>query len=104
MADMPKGYIIFTEAVHDADALEAYVGPAGATVVAAGGTALVAGSALDVVEGEWHGEVTVVLEFDTVEAATAWYHSDAYQQLAPRRQAATQSNAAIFAGFEPPPT
>ncbi|MEO1062096.1 MAG: DUF1330 domain-containing protein [Actinomycetota bacterium] len=99
---MTKGYVVFTEAVHDPAALDAYVGPAGATVVAAGGTALVAGPASEVVEGEWHGEITVVLEFESLEAATTWYRSEEYQQLARHRQAATTSNVAIFAGFEPP--
>ena len=96
---MTKGYIIFTEAVHDAAALEAYAAAAGPLVVAAGGNALIAGPPAEVPEGEWHGDTTVVLEFDSVEAAKTWYHSDEYQSLAQRRQAAATTNVAIVAGF-----
>ncbi|UMB72105.1 DUF1330 domain-containing protein [Mycobacterium paraterrae] len=50
-------------------------------------------------EGTWHGDQTVVLEFDSVEAAQAWYESDAYQAAAKLRQAAADCNAVIISGF-----
>ncbi len=99
---MTKGYVVFTEAIHDQAALDAYAAAATPTVLAAGGTAVVVGPPSEVVEGEWHGDTTIVLEFDSVEAATAWYRSDAYQEVASQRQAAADSNVAIFAGFVPP--
>jgi uncharacterized protein (DUF1330 family) len=55
-----------------------------------------------VIEGTWHGDQTVVLEFESVDAARAWYESEAYQKAAKLRQAAADCNAAIIAGFEIP--
>jgi len=101
---MPKGYIVFTEQIHDREALDAYAAAAVPTVIAAGGTALIAGPAAETVEGHWHGDMTVLLEFETLEAATAWYHGADYQAVASGRQAAASSNVAIFEGFAPPPT
>ena len=42
---------------------------------------------------------TVVMEFESVEAAKAWYYSDAYQAAAKLRQAAANCNAVIIPGF-----
>ena len=99
---MPKGYVVFTEEIHDSEALDAYAAAAVPTVLAAGGTALIAGPAAETVEGQWHGDTTVVLEFETLAQATAWYHGDDYQLVAPGRHSAARSNVAIFEGFELP--
>lgn len=99
---MSKGYIIFTERVTDQPALEAYAAAAVPSVLAAGGMAIIAGPANEVVEGEWHGDTTVVLEFDTIEAARSWYNGDAYQSIIAQRHDAATSNVAIFEGFTPP--
>ncbi len=99
---MTKGYVVFTEAIDDQLALDEYAAAATPTVLAAGGTAIVIGPPVEVVEGAWHGDTTVILEFESVDAATAWYRSDAYQDIARGRHAAATSNVAIFAGFSPP--
>jgi uncharacterized protein (DUF1330 family) len=99
---MPKGYVVFTEAVADRGALDAYAQKAIPTVLGSGGVPVIAGPAEEVIEGDWHGDQTVVIEFESVEAARAWYNSDAYQAIVGERHAAAESNAAIFAGFEMP--
>ena len=99
---MSKGYVLFTEEIHNQEALEAYAAAAVPSVIAAGGTALIAGPADEVAEGQWHGDTTVLLEFETLEAAKAWYHGTDYQAVAGQRQAAATSNVAFFAGFAPP--
>ncbi len=101
---MTKGYVVFTETIHDQAELDAYAGTATPTVLAAGGTPIIVGPPAEVAEGEWHGDITVMLEFDSLEAATAWYHGDAYQEVARQRHAAATSNVAIFSGFAPPGT
>ncbi|MGI9607028.1 MAG: DUF1330 domain-containing protein [Acidimicrobiales bacterium] len=98
---MAKGYVIFTEDVTDRDKMDAYAAKAVPTFLASGGKALIAGPAEEVPEGEWHGNQTVVLEFESLDAAKAWYHSDGYQAIIGEREAAATSNAVIFAGFEP---
>jgi uncharacterized protein (DUF1330 family) len=100
---MSKGYILFTEEIHDREALDAYTMAAVPSVIAAGGRAVIAGPPAQVPEGHWHGHTTVVLEFDSVDAARAWYHGAAYQAVIGQRHGAATSNVAIFAGFELPP-
>ena len=99
---MPKAYMIFTEDVHDREKMDAYANAAVPTVLGSGGTARIAGPPAAVLEGEWHGTQTVMLEFESVEAAQAWYDSDAYQAVIGQRHDAATSNAAIFAEFQMP--
>jgi len=99
---MPKGYAIFTEDITDPEAIGAYAQVAIPTVIAAGGVPLVAGPADDVIEGEWHGNQNVIIEFESVEAARNWYHSPDYQAVIGQRHAAAHSNGIIISGFEMP--
>lgn len=100
---MPKGYVILTEAIKDPDGMKAYGRAAGAAMGEFGASILAVDPRPQVLEGEWHGDQTVLLEFATVEAARAWYDSPAYQEAARLRQAAADSNAVIVSGFEAPP-
>ncbi len=52
-----------------------------------------------VIEGTWHGDQTVVLEFESVDAARAWYESEAYQKAAKLRHGAADCNVVILSGF-----
>ena len=94
---MPKGYVILTEAIKDPEGMKAYARAAGAAM---GGVKILAvDTAPTIVEGTWHGDQTVVLEFDSVDAARAWYESEGYQAAAKLRQAAADCNAVIISGF-----
>jgi uncharacterized protein (DUF1330 family) len=99
---MPKGYAIFTEKVNDQRAMGAYSQAAIPTALAAGAKILVAGPPVDVLEGEWHGDQTVIAEFVSVEAARSWYNSPDYQAVISQRHAAAESNVVIIGGFEMP--
>lgn len=94
---MAKGYVILTEAIKDPEGMKAYARAAGSAM--AGATILAVDTAPHVIEGTWHGDQTVVLEFESVEAARAWYESEGYQEAAKLRQAAADCNAVILAGF-----
>lgn len=94
---MPKGYVIITEDIKDAEAMKAY-GEA-AMKAMGGATVLAADRKAETIEGEWHGSQTVLLEFDSVDAAKAWYYSDEYQAAAKLRQAAADCNGVIISGF-----
>ncbi|MGE2815781.1 DUF1330 domain-containing protein [Mycobacterium heidelbergense] len=100
MAQGPKGYVILTEAIKDPAGMKAYGKAAGAAM--GGVNILVVDTAPNVIEGTWHGDQTVVLEFESVDAARAWYESEAYQNAAKLRQAAADCNAVIVAGFATP--
>lgn len=99
---MAKGYVILTELIHDPEGMRAY-GQASLPSLAEGGAkVLVVDRQPEVLEGEWPATQTVVLEFESVEAARAWYRSDTYQAAAKLRQASADCDAVIVSGFEPP--
>lgn len=94
---MAKGYVILTEDIKDPEGMKAYGKAAGAAM---GGVKVLAVDAKpQVLEGNWHGHQTVVLEFESIEAAQAWYDSDAYRAARELRQAAADTNAVILSGF-----
>ena len=99
---MPKGYVILTEDIHDEAGMVAYGKASTAPVIEFGGKPLVVDEQVEVLEGEWHGTRTVIVEFASVEQARAWYESDGYQAARPLRQAAANCNVAILSGFEFP--
>jgi uncharacterized protein (DUF1330 family) len=94
---MPKGYIILTEDIKDPAGMAEY----GKLAMQAmgGATVLSVDRKPVVLEGAWHGSQTVVLEFESVEAARDWYYSDTYQAAAKIRQAAAECNGVIVSGF-----
>lgn len=99
---MPKGYVILTESVRDEAGMDAYGRAAGPSLLEGGASVLAADSQPQVLEGAWHGDRTIVLEFESVAAARAWYESDSYEKAKPLRHAAADSNAVIVSGFEMP--
>jgi len=94
---VPKGYIIITEVVKDPAGMAEYGKLASKAM--AGSTLLSFDSKPEVLEGEWHGTQTVLLEFESVEAAHEWYNSDAYQEAAKIRKKAADCNGAILNGL-----
>jgi uncharacterized protein (DUF1330 family) len=79
-----SAYVIVEIEVQDADAYEEYRPLAAASVARHGGRYVVRGGTTETLEGEWAGRI-VVLEFDSLDAARAWYHSDDYQACLPIR-------------------
>ena len=65
----------------------------------AGATVLSIGHNPTVIEGDWPATQTVLLEFESVDAAKEWYYSDAYQEAVKLRQAAADCNGVIVSGF-----
>jgi uncharacterized protein (DUF1330 family) len=94
---MPKGYLIITEDIKDPAGMAEYGKLASQTM--ANATVLAFGPPAETLEGQWHGTQTVLLEFESVEAAKEWYYSDAYQEALKLRQAAADSNGVIVSGF-----
>jgi len=92
-----KGYVILTEAIKDPEGMKAYGKAAGGAM--SGAKILAVDTAPKTIEGTWHGDQTVVLEFESVDAARAWYDSEGYQKAPKLRQAAADCNAVILAGL-----
>jgi uncharacterized protein (DUF1330 family) len=97
---MPKGYAIFTETIRDQAGYDGYVQKAVPTILQSGGRPIVVFDDPEVIEGQWHGRRTVILEFDSVQAARKWYRSPQYQAIVGERHAAAEANAAIVGGYE----
>jgi uncharacterized protein (DUF1330 family) len=79
-----SAYVIVEIEVDDPAAYEEYRPLAAASVARHGGRYIARGGKTETFEGEWSGRI-VVLEFDTLDAAQAWYHSDDYQACVPIR-------------------
>ena len=89
--------IIVNYDVDDPDALDAYRKVARPVLAARGSTGLVNTAAtIDLGEGPGAGHQTVVLRFDSVEAARTAWESEEYQAALPLRLAATTPHSAIL--------
>jgi uncharacterized protein (DUF1330 family) len=97
---MPKGYVILTEAIRDRAGMDAYAQAARPSMVGRTVSVLAVDQQPEVLEGAWHGNQTVILEFETIEAARDWYTSEEYQTAARLRQAAADANVVIVCGLE----
>lgn len=79
-------YVIVAVDVDDADAYATYARDVPASLDPFGGRFLVRGGDWSLLEGEWPSSRIVVLEFPSLEQATAWHESSAYQKIMPIRQ------------------
>jgi uncharacterized protein (DUF1330 family) len=93
-----SAYVIVEIDVTDPEGYEEYKAPAAATVVASGGRYLVRGGKTEVLEGDWQPKRIVVLQFDSVEQAKAWYDSEEYHPLKAVRQRTTHSRMILVEG------
>ncbi|MDA0263089.1 MAG: DUF1330 domain-containing protein [Chloroflexi bacterium] len=90
------GYLIGDIEVTDPATYAKYAAGVPDTVAAYGGIYLVRGASGEVFEGSWTPKRLVVLEFESMERAKAWYNSPEYADLKNLRQSASKGNL-IFA-------
>ncbi len=88
-------YFIAQYQVNDPDLYREYQGGAGPTIAAHGAELIAFDAAAETIEGEPPGPQTVILKFDSTEAAKAWYNSEEYQAVVGKRLAATSGFAVI---------
>jgi uncharacterized protein (DUF1330 family) len=94
---MPKGYCIVRVDVHSPEAYALYAKEATEAIKKHGGRPLVRGGAYETMEGQARAR-NVVLEFDTVEAARAFYLSEDYQRAKKKREYAATVDYIIVEG------
>ena len=95
---MPKAYVIVDMDVTDPDRYAAdYVPLSGPSVEAAGGRYLARGGETTVLEGGSQPHRTVLIEFESVDAAKAWYDSPAYREA---REARSETAVGSFVVVE----
>jgi uncharacterized protein (DUF1330 family) len=92
------GYVVAQMTVTDPDAFADYPGQAGPTVAAFGGRYVVRGGPIDNIEGDWSPGRMVIIEFDSVERAKAWYDSQMYEEAKALRIRSTMSSLMIVQG------
>ena len=70
-----------------------------ATLAPFGGKFRIHGGQVDVLEGEWTGDL-VAIEFPTRQAARDWYASEAYSAIAPLRTSNSKSLVLLMDGVD----
>ncbi|PZD75438.1 hypothetical protein C1752_00010 [Acaryochloris thomasi RCC1774] len=81
-------YLMATLELSDIDAyMTKYGQPVFPAIVDAGGEVLAATPTVDVLEGNYSANWTVIIRFPSMEAIQTFYHSDDYRPFIPIRQA-----------------
>jgi uncharacterized protein (DUF1330 family) len=88
-------YFIAQYVVNDPKLYREYQTAAGPTIQAAGGELVAFDVAAETIEGKPPGPQTVIVKFESTEAAKAWYRSPGYQAAVGKRLAATEGFAII---------
>jgi uncharacterized protein (DUF1330 family) len=88
-------YFIAQYVVQDPKLYREYQAAAGPTIQAAGGEVVAFDVAAETIEGTPPGPQTVIVKFESTEAAKAWYGSPGYQAVVGKRLASTEGFAII---------
>lgn len=95
---MPKGYLIAHVRVQDKDAFEEFKQLSGAAIKAHNGRVLVRNPNPDHREGAAQG-LAIVIEFDSLQAAQAFYDSEAYSQARAVREKISETDLVLVEGL-----
>ena len=88
-------YFIAQYVVNDPKLYREYQQGAAPTIQASGGEVIAFDVASETIEGKPPGPQTVIVKFESTEAAKAWYQSPAYQAAVGKRLASTTGFAVI---------
>jgi uncharacterized protein (DUF1330 family) len=91
-------YLISTIEITDPAGYEDYRKRVGAPLAQYGGRFLVRGGEIDYAEGEWRPKRVVVVEFESMEKARAFYHSPEYAEAIKIRQRTSKSSVILVQG------
>mgnify|MGYP001343078447 FL=1 len=92
-------YVIATINIHDRERYAEYEAGFMTIFINYGGAMLSVDEAPRVLEGKWAFTRTVLIRFESVEAAESWFFSPEYQDLARHRHAAAESHCVIVSGM-----
>ncbi len=95
---MPKGYLVAHIRVQDKDGFEEFKQMSGAAIKAHNGRVLVRNPAPDHREGGAQG-LAIVIEFDSLAAAQAFYDSDAYSEARAVREKVSETDLILVEGL-----
>lgn len=92
-------YLLAQVQINDRDGFRDYTHAFAPTLAPFGGKVLAADDNAQSVEGTWPAGRVVIIEFDTVDTAQAWYQSDAYQQISSIRRANSDATMVVVGGI-----
>jgi uncharacterized protein (DUF1330 family) len=95
---VPKGYFFVEVEITDPAAYEAYRTKVPEIISVHGGRILVRGGDPQPLDGVMPHRRRIVVEFDSPEAVTTFYNSDAYQAVLPIRLSASNGFACLLTG------
>ena len=93
-----SAYIIVQVDVHDPQRYQKYREMVPPTLEAYGGRFVVRGGQTQTLEGDWDPGRVVVLEFDSVERAKAWWNSEEYREPKALRQQTAHTQMIVVEG------
>lgn len=94
-----SSYLVIDTEVIDEDAFSEFAVKIYDAVIAQGGTFIVRGSDLDVIEGDWTPQRLVIMAFDGDDGAAAFVRSAEYTGLEELRLRAVRSSVVVAAGY-----
>jgi uncharacterized protein (DUF1330 family) len=94
---MSKGYLVANIRVIDQDKFQAFSGMAAPAIKKYGGKVLARGPGAERCEGDVRG-IVMMIEFESKEAASTFYHSDEYQAAKAVREECSDTDLMIIEG------
>ncbi len=92
-------YTIAQLAIHDRDRYQRYISAFLPVLTQYGGRVLAADDNPEVIDGPWHGDRVVLLEFPDRDSYVAWATSAEYQHIATDRTASADMVALLVHGL-----
>jgi uncharacterized protein (DUF1330 family) len=92
-------YVIINVNVKDQKQYEEYMKRGAPTIIAHGGKPLVRGGKTEIWEGSPTPKRVIMLEFDSMEQARAWWNSDEYRAAKKFRENAAEANVFCVEGI-----
>jgi len=92
-------YVIVDSYIKNLEGMQEYIDKVGATLQPHGGQPIIAGTNIEIVEGDWNPNHVVVVQFSSMDAAKAWYNSLGYQEILPIRTANTDDKVILVEGL-----
>lgn len=93
-------YVIVGVEWHSEEAFDRYAQGVHRTIEMFGGHYIVGTRSVDVREGSWRPPIIAVLEFDSLDAARAWYESEEYRALLDIRRNGATTDLILVDGLD----
>ncbi len=91
-------YVIADLKITDPETYARYVEVVPATIAAYGGRYVARGGATERLDGDWEPNRVVILEFESMKQAKAWWNSDDYHGPRAIRQSSARSRIILVEG------